>query len=305
MFYRLKQLQKPKRGIKKGENRVGWILISPYLVFGAVFFLIPLLWTLYLAFTDWNLISPKYNFVGISNFIDAITDSGVHQAFFSTYRFFLLFVPVVLICSMAEALVIYHIPKFKTVFIIGFFLPYLASGVASSVVVRGLLSYDSGINVWIRSVFGVNINWLNSAVLAPMVIALIMVWKFSGYYALIIESGLESIPAEVYEAADLDGATGFQRFFKITLPLLYPAFYTVSILATGVVFHIFTEPYLLTNGGPGGATTTWVLQIYDEAFNKLNTGYGSAIAIGAAAVTFLSIGLIRKILERWGESNAW
>lgn len=206
---------------------------------------------------------------------------------------------------MLEALVIYHMPKYKSIFIIGFFLPYLASGVASSVVVRGLLSYESSINAWIRGTFGVNINWLNSATLAPMVIALIMIWKFSGYYALIIESGLESIPTDGYEAADLDGATGFQRFFKITLPMLYPAFYTVSILATGVVFHIFTEPYLLTSGGPNGATTMWVLEIYDEAFNKLNTGYGSAIAIVAAIVTFLSIGVVRKILEKWGERNAW
>lgn len=290
---------------RKEETRIGWILISPYLIFGAVFFLIPLVWTLYLAFTNWNLISPKYDFVGISNFIQALTDAKVHKAFFTTYKFFLLFVPAVLVCSMIEALVIYHIPKFKSVFIIGFFLPYLASGVASSVVVRGLLSYESGINAWIRSTFGVNINWLNSTALAPMVIALIMVWKFSGYYALIIESGLESIPTDVYEAANLDGAVGWRRFFSITLPLLYPAFYTVVILATGVVFHIFTEPYLLTNGGPNGATNTWVLQIYDEAFNKLNTGYGSAIAIVAATVTFLSIGLIRKILEKWGENNAW
>lgn len=293
-----------RRG-RKGETRVGWMLISPYLIFGVVFFLIPLAWTFYLAFTDWNLISPKYEFVGISNFMQILKDAKVHKAFFTTYKFFLLFVPAVLICSMVEALVIYHIPKFKSVFIIGFFLPYLASGVASSVVVRGLLSYESGINTWIRSTFGVNINWLNSTALAPMVIALIMVWKFSGYYALIIESGLESIPADVYEAANLDGAVGLRRFFSITLPLLYPAFYTVAILATGVVFHIFTEPYLLTNGGPNGATNTWVLQIYDEAFNKLNTGYGSAVAIVAATVTFLSIGLIRKILEKWGESNAW
>lgn len=291
--------------VKKRENRLGWLLISPYLIFGAVFFLIPLIWTLYLAFTDWNLISPKYNIVGIQNFLDALADTKVHKAFFTTYRFFILFVPAVLIFSMVEALVIYHMPKYKSVFIIGFFLPYLASGVASSVVVRGLLSYESAINAWIRSTFGVNINWLNSTMLAPMVIALIMIWKFSGYYALIIESGLESIPTDVYEAADLDGATGFQRFFRITLPMLFPAFYTVSILATGVVFHIFTEPYLLTNGGPNGATTTWVLEIYDEAFNKLNTGYGSAIAIVAALVTFLSIGVVRKILEKWGESNAW
>ena len=301
----VRKQMKGAKGVKRGETRTGWLLISPYVVFGMVFFLIPLLWTFYLAFTDWSLISPKYEFVGIANFIEALSDPKVHKAFFTTYKFFLLFVPAVLICAMIEALVIYHIPRFKSVFIIGFFLPYLASGVASSVVVRGLLSYESPVNTWIRNTFGVNINWLNSTILAPMVIALIMVWKFSGYYALIIESGLESIPLDVYEAADLDGAVGMQRFFKITLPLLYPAFYTVCILATGVVFHIFTEPYLLTNGGPNGATNTWVLQIYEEAFNKLNTGYGSAIAIIAALVTFLSIGLIKKILEKWGESNAW
>ena len=292
-------------GVRRRENRQGWVMILPYLLFGAIFFLIPLIWTLYLGFTNWNLISPQYDFVGIQNFLDAVADPKVHKAFFTTYRFFILFVPFVLAFSMLEALVIYHMPKYKSVFIIGFFLPYLASGVASSVVVRGLLSYESAINAWIRSTFGVNINWLNSTTLAPMVIALIMIWKFSGYYALIIESGLESIPTDVYEAADLDGATGFRRFFKITLPMLYPAFYTVSILATGVVFHIFTEPYLLTNGGPNGATTTWILEIYDEAFNKLNTGYGSAIAIVAAIVTFLSIGVVRKILEKWGERNAW
>lgn len=290
---------------KSSEHKIGWALSAPYLVFGLVFFLIPLVWSLFLSFTDWNLISPQYKMVGFSNFLKAVADAKIHKAFFTTYKFFLLFVPCVLFSSMILALIIHSLPKFKTLFIIGYFLPYLASGVASSIVVRGLLSYESAINIWLRGSFGLNINWLNSATFAPMVIILIIVWKFSGYYALIIESGLESIPLEVYEAADIDGAVGLRRFFSITLPLLYPSFYTVSILATGVVFHIFTEPYLLTNGGPNGATNTWVLQIYDEAFNKLNTGYGSAVAIVAAIVTFLSIFVIRKILEKWGQSNAW
>lgn len=294
-----------RSGMKSRENRTGWLLMSPYILFGTVFFLIPLLWSLFLSFTNWNLISPNYSIVGFKNFIKAIGDPKVHQAFWATYKFFLMFVPTVLLSSMILALIIYYIPRLKTLFIIGFFLPYLASGVASSVVVRGLLGYDSSLNVWLRSNFGLNINWLNSELLAPMVIVLIMVWKFSGYYALIIESGLESIPLEVYEAADLDGVSGFRRFFQITLPLLYPAFYTVCVLATGVVFHIYTEPYLLTNGGPAGATNTWVLEIYNEAFNKLNTGYGSAIAILAALVTFLSIGVVRKVLEKWGAHNAW
>lgn len=243
--------------------------------------------------------------VGFSNFTKAIADPGVKAAFFVTFKFMFMFVPTVIICAMLAALIVYYLPKFKSIFIIGYFLPYLASGVAAAIVVRGILSYDSALNIWLRKTWQLNIDWLNSPFFTPAVIVLMMVWKFTGYYALIIQSGLESIPREVYEAADIDGVVGWKRFFKITLPLLYPALLTVTILAIGVSFHIFTEPYVLTNGGPDRATNTWYIEIYNQAFNKLNTGYGSTIAIFNAVVTFISIFVIRTVFEKWGEKHGW
>jgi len=258
-----------------------------------------------LAFTNWNLISPEYNMVGISNFLKALKSPGVKAAFFVTYKFMILFVPIVLVGSLLISLIINSLPKFKGLFSVCFFLPYLASGVATSLVVKGVLSYNSILNIWLRSTWNLNIDWLGSELLAPLIIALMIAWKFIGYYSLILTSGLESISDEVYEAAAIDGATGFKKFFKITLPMLYPALFTVTILSIGLVFGIFTEPYMLTNGGPSMATNTWQLEIYTQAFSKLNAGYGSAIAIIDSGVTFVSILVIRELLEKWGKKYGW
>ena len=146
------------------------------------------------------------------------------------------------------AVIIHSLPKFKGLFSVAFFLPYLASGVASAIVVNGVLSYNSPLNIWLRNSFGLDIDWLGSSILAPLIIALMMAWKFAGYYALLFVAGLESIPKDVYEAAEIDGAVGFKRFWHVTLPMLYPSFYTVTILAVGLMFGIFTEPYVLTGG---------------------------------------------------------
>lgn len=132
-----------------------------------------------------------------------------------------------------------------------------------------------------------------------------MAWKFAGYYALLFLSGLESIPNEVYEAAAIDGATGFKRFWHITLPMLYPSFFTVMILAVGLIFGIFTEPYVLTGGGPDLSTHTWQLEIYNQAFEKMKAGYGTAIAVINSVVTFGSILIIKTILEKWGARHGW
>ena len=134
---------------------------------------------------------------------------------------------------------------------------------------------------------------------------MIIAWKFTGYYALILTSGFESIDKEVYEAASIDGVTGWQRFWKITFPLLYPALFTVLILSIGVTFGIFTEVYQLTGGGPNFATNTWQMEIFTRAFSNLQAGYASAIAIIASVVTFISIFIIRKLLEMWGKRNGW
>jgi multiple sugar transport system permease protein len=260
---------------------------------------------MYLSLTNWNLISPRYKFVGFDNFLKAFESPEVQSAFFVTYKFMILFVPIVIVGSLIVSLIVNSLPRFKSFFLIGYFLPYLASGVVTSIVVKGLLSYNSPLNQWLRKTWNLEVDWLGSPFLALLIIALIIAWKFIGYYALILTSGLESIPKEVYEAASIDGVTPWQRFWKITLPLLYPALFTVLILSVGVTFGIFTEVYVLTKGGPDFATNTWQMEIFTQAFSKLNAGYGSAVAILASLVTFVSIFIIRKLLEVWGKKHGW
>lgn len=280
----------------------GWILTSPYLLYSLVFFVIPLAWSLWLVFTNWNLISPRIDFVGLENFAKAFKSARVHAAFFSAYRIMGFFLPMVLVQSLAVALLINSLPWGRAFFSVGFFMPYLASGVAVALVVRGLLAYNSPAAPIFRALFGTIPNWFGHPVLAVFVISFLIAWKFSGYYALIFLAGLQSIPKELYEAAELDGARFFTKLFRITLPMLYPAFYTVLIMAVGLCFAIFTEPFMLTGGGPGRATHTWYLEIYYQVFQNLRAGYGAAISFLNAAITFITVFIVRRLMRRWGRA---
>jgi multiple sugar transport system permease protein len=283
----------------------GWLLTSPYMLFTLIFFLIPLVYSVYLVFQHWNLISPTPTFVGLANFQEALTSPRVWQACLVSYKFMVLFVPLVMAASIGLALIVHHLPKLKALFVIGFFLPYLASGVVSSLVVRGILAYNSPFNTFLRSVFGTSPDWLGNGNLALLIIVMMVVWKFAGYYALIFLSGLQGIISEVYEAASLDGANAWTTFWRITLPMLYPAFYTVLILAVGISFALFTEPFMLTKGGPEMATQTWQLEIYFQAFEQFRSGYGATVALINAVVTLITILIIRRLVEAWGRRNGW
>lgn len=289
----------------KKNTKLGWLFTSPYLIFTFIFFLLPLLWSFWLAFTSWNMISPEVEFVGIKNFVDAVKSPAIQSAFVVTYKFLIVFVPMAMILSMIIALLVNSLPKFKGLYMVAFFLPYLSSGVVTSLIVKGLLSYNGPFNTFLRNRMGWDIDWLGNPHTAIFIVSLMIAWKMSGYYGLILISGLSSINNEIYEAAAIDGASPWTRFWKITFPMLYPAFFTVAVLAVGVSFGIFTEVYQLTGGGPNFATNTWQMEIYNQAFVGLKSGYASAVALLASVVTFASIGIIRKLLEKWGERNGW
>ena len=282
------------------RNGEGWLFVSPYLLFTAVFFAIPLVWSLVLIFYNWNLISPTKTFVGFKHFVEAVKSPRVWSAFFVSFKFLAIFVPVVMGASIVLALIIDSVRHFKRTLAVGFFMPYLASGVALSLVVQGILSYTSPLNEFLRRVTGGSPDWLGTPTLAVIVIASMLIWKFAGYYALIFLSGLQSIPKSLHEAAQTDGAGAWIRFWKITLPMLFPAFYTVLILSSGIVFSIFTEPFVLTKGGPNLATQTWQLEIYYQAFERFRAGYGATVAVLNAVVTFAAILIIRRLANWWG-----
>jgi multiple sugar transport system permease protein len=287
------------------SNAIGLLFSLPYLALAFIFFLIPLVWAFYLSVLKWNTISPARIFVGLNNFMKALQSDVIMAAFKNTFVFMLVIVPIVIVFSLIIAVIIYKLPsKLKGIFSVCFFLPYLSSGVVSSLVAKGVFSYYSTFNVFFRSI-GKNIDWFNTGWSAFTIICVLIIWKMYGYYMLLFLSSLESISSEINDACKIDGAQGFTKMRKVVLPSIYPALMTVTILACGLAFSIFTEPYKLTNGGPGNSTQTFQLIIYNESFVNLRSGYGAAIALLAAFLTFVVLLVIKKLIENWGKVNGW
>ena len=285
---------------------MGWLLNGPYLIYSLIFFLIPLIWAFWLSTMDWNLMSEQKTFVGIRNFVSLFSDSRVKAAFINSYRYLL---PIVVLCfagGLIIALLVSNLPdKIKGLVAVLFFIPYLTSGVATSVVVKYFFNYNSAFNTFLRDQFNLNINWLTDQRYAFAVMVGIVVWKMSGYYALFILSGIESIGDDVTEAAMLDGSTGLHKLLHITLPMIMPTLTTVIVLATGLAFGVFTEPYLLTGGGPNMTTTTWQLEIYNTSFTRFQSGYGAAMAIASAVQIFITLRIINAVTDRLNRRFGW
>ena len=290
----------------KRAGLMGWLLNGPYLIYSLIFFLIPLIWAFWLSTMDWNLMSEQKTFVGIRNFAGLFSDSRVKAAFINSYRYLL---PIVVLCfagGLIIALLVSNLPdKIKGLVAVLFFIPYLTSGVATSVVVKYFFNYNSAFNTFLREQFNLNINWLTDQRYAFAVMVGIVVWKMSGYYALFILSGIESIGDDVTEAAMLDGSTGLHKLLHITLPMIVPTLTTVFGLATGLAFGVFTEPYLLTGGGPNMTTTTWQLEIYNTSFTRFQSGYGAAMAIASAVQIFITLRIINAVTDRLNRRFGW
>lgn len=291
---------------KKKDSILGWIFCSPYLVFSLVFFLIPLMWAFWLSTMDWNLMSDNKTFVGLANFKNLFQDGKVQAAFINSYRYLL---PIVIFCfalGLMIAMLVSRLPeKIKGIVAVLFFIPYLTSGVATSVVVKYLLAYNSIFSVFLRENFGIDVNWLQDKNTAFLIMVILVVWKMSGYYALFILSAIEGISEDVNEACALDGSHGFHKLIHVTLPMITPTLTTVIVLATGLAFGIYTEPYLLTGGGPNLATTTWQLEIYNASFARYQSGYAAAMAIINAIQIFVTLRIINVVMDRFNKKFGW
>ena len=289
----------------KKQTIMAWVFNLPYIVYTIIFLAIPLVWAIWLSMTDWNLMSPEYNFVEMKNFTELFRDEKVRAAFWNSFRYL---VPLVVLCfvfGVTLALMVSKLPRvLKGIAAVAFFIPYLTSGVSTSVMVKYLFSYNSALNVFLREKAGMNINWLQSK-FAFSIIVIMIVWKMSGYYALFVLSGIESIPEDVYEAAMLDGCTGIKKLLYITLPMILPTLTSVVVLAAGLSFQIFSAPFLLTGGGPLASTTTWQLEIYNASFVSFRSGYGAAMAILNAMQIFVVIQLITWLMNRCNEKYGW
>lgn len=296
------EAKKSKKKLYAKETATGFLFCSPYIIFFVVLFLIPLIWAFWLSTMDWNLMSPDRKFVGVQNFLNAFRDNEVIVAFKNSWKYFLFVVLLSLIGGLVIALLVNRLPvRIRGIASVLFFVPYLTSGVAVSVMTKYLFSYNSILNAFLREKLNIQIDWFINAKSAFAVIILMIVWKLSGYYALYLTAAMQGIPNDVRESAELDGSTGVHRFFHITLPMMLPTVTTILTLAAGTAFGVYTEPFLLTEGGPANATTTWTLEIYYRAFTRFDSGYGTAMAILFALQIFVTIKVINIVMGKLNE----
>jgi multiple sugar transport system permease protein len=287
------------RPSQKGRNNwTGYFLVSPYVIYNIVFWLYPFVFGFIIAFQRWNIISPEREFVGLDNFVKSLTNPQFWNALLVTFKFWIYFLPAVTIASLGLAMLLQRVKRFRGLYIAGYLASYTMAGVAYSIVFRLLFSGNGLINNVIWEVFHVRVPWFTDPRIAMMSIALIVVWKFIGYYGLIFLAGLQGIPRELYDAASIDGSSAWTSFWRITVPLLNPSITIIFVFATILAFGIFTEPYMITGGGPLGSTQTFMLLIYQKTFENLEAGFGSAMAILMAAFSFGAVALVRKAVER-------
>jgi multiple sugar transport system permease protein len=285
--------------VKRKEKITTFVFILPWLVSFCIFVLYPIVFSICVSMTDYSGLTWDMRFVGFSNYARAFKDRVFLKALSNTFLFVLITVPATTVISLFLAVLLTSGIKFKRLFQAGYFLPSVISMVVISMIWLYIYSATGPLNTLLRSL-GFDVparSWLASERTALGSIMVMDVWSAVGYYTVLFVAGLQSLPLQLYEAARIDGATKWQIFKRITLPLLKPTILFVVSINSIRSFQIFTEIFTLTGGGPANSTQTIVHYLYDVSFRKFEMGYGSAIAYVLFFIVLAITVLQRKILK--------
>lgn len=267
----------------------GYLFITPNFLIILFFTIIPVFFSLYMSLTDWNILSTP-NFIGLENYRDILEDKLARETFFNTFYFTIVSVPINVFLTLLLAVLLNQKIKGITFFRTAYYLPVISASVAVSLMFMWILANNGLLNQILGSIGVEPIRWLTSPKNALNSVIGVTVWKGLGLNMIIFLAALQDIPNELVEAAAIDGANRVQQFFKITIPLLSPVIFFVTI--TGVIgsFQSFDLVYNMTKGGPGHATTVIGYYIWKQAFDYMHMGYGAALAyIVFAAILVLTI----------------
>lgn len=267
---------------KRREQWAGWIFIAPEVVGLVVLSLFPLISSLVLSFTEWNLVGglSAIRFIGLDNFVQLFKDDHFILALKNNVWFTVGTVPLTMLIGIVLAALIHKKLYAKTYFKVAFFIPYICSTVAIAAVWQALYHPSKGpLNQMLLDIGMSNPpRWLVDTSFSLIAIMVIYIWQVLGYQIIIFLAGMSNIPEELYEAARIDGATGIQQFRRITVPLLGPTIFFLAITSTISSFKVFDLIKFLTNGGPNYSSTVIVYQIYEEGFERFRMGYASAMS---------------------------
>jgi multiple sugar transport system permease protein len=287
--------------IDRGKYIALAVLLLPSLIGMSAFYILPVASSFVLSFSKWDLLTP-IQWIGIGNYFAALSDPTVQQALRNTLAFILGYLPAVVGIGLGIALLLNRKLKGRTIFRAIYFVPVVTSWVAVSLVWKWLLNPQYGLINFGLSLIGIKgPGWLFDPSWAMAGIVLTTIWKDIGFVTVIYLAGLQEIPENLGEAADIDGASAWQRFWTITWPMLAPTTFFVTTISLISSFQVFDQVFIMTGGGPVGATTTMVQLIYKNAFSYGQMGYASAISWLLFALIFavtLAQNLLQKRLDR-------
>lgn len=285
--------------LMRGERFWVWVFLAPVLIGLLLVSLGPVVSVITLSFADWEILTPPH-FVGIENYQRLLADRTFAIALSNTAYYVLMMVPVTSVLALLLALLMNQklrvIAWYRTVY----FMPVVTSTVAVALVWSWIYAKDFGLLNYMLRFFGVEpIAWLNSSYWAMLAISIMSVWGNVGQGMIIFLAGLQAIPQSYYEAAEVDGANSWQRFFKITLPLITPSLFFYFIITMIDAFQMFEQIYVMTRGRPTDVTITIVYSIYRNAFHNFKMGYASTQAIVLFAVIMGLTLIYWRTQEKW------
>lgn len=281
--------------------------LLPSLVGLCIFCFAPMVVSILISLTDWNgldkLLAPGFlqeHFVGLENYREILRSKELWDVLRNTLVFLVIYIPLMLTVSIGVAVLLNQQRKGVGFFRVVYYIPVLTSWVAASLIWKSVLAPQYGALNSILGVFGIKgPGWLLDEKWAMPAIALVSAWKDMGFFGLILLSGLVGIDPGYYEAAQLDGAGGFQRFCRITLPLLTPSIFYVLIVSLINSFQLFTQILIMTEGGPNGATRVMVERIYQYGFRYYKMGYAAAFSWILFAIIMVCTAIQLRGQKRW------
>ena len=285
--------------------RAAWWLVSPALVAVLVFFAIPVIAALALSFTDFDIygVADRHavRFIGLDNYRRLLTTPLFWSALRNTVFFVVVGAPLSIAVSLATALLLNaRLVRARGMFRTSLFAPVVTTVVAVAVFWRYIFHTRYGFLNYVLGWFGIDaIDWLGDPHWSMPAMIVFAVWKNFGYNMIIFVAGLQNIPAELYEAARIDGARRLAQLRYITLPALGPTMLLVTILTMVGYFQLFAEPYVMTRGGPAQSTTSVLYFMYEEGFKWWNLGYASAVAFVLFAIVLAGTLLQLYLARRW------
>jgi raffinose/stachyose/melibiose transport system permease protein len=276
----------PAGGLKRRRRLTAWLFMVPLLVVNVLVILGPSVATFYFSFTEWSGIGPA-EFVGLENYRDLLADGAFWQAMWHNVVWTILFLTVPVAMGLLGAFLLSQIKRFQLFFRIVYFIPYVVASVVNAAIWQNILDPERGIGSALASVgipFLDGVSFFGNTHLALPSVAFVNIWVWWGFILLLFLTALQSVDQELYDAAKIDGANRWQQFLNVTLPGIRPTFVFVVLLTIINSLLVFDYVFIITRGGPAGASEVVGTLMWKEAFERFEAGYASAMGLGLSFI---------------------